>query len=135
MPGKLFQVGPARTVTGENQPHLVNLFPQFCESTNEPLLALIREKNAHASEKGSTVRNFPMTARFSALRGRGEGRDFGAFEDHAKFFARCTGFGSLIRDHLIAAMAMGYDDADWSSLGAVVAHNAGIRNHEGAKTR
>ena len=35
--------------------------------------------------------------------------------------------GSLIRDHLIAAMALGYADADWSSLGAVVAHNAGIR--------
>lgn len=35
--------------------------------------------------------------------------------------------GSLIRDHLIAAIALGYGDADWSALGAVVAHNAGLR--------
>jgi 3-hydroxyisobutyrate dehydrogenase-like beta-hydroxyacid dehydrogenase len=35
--------------------------------------------------------------------------------------------GSLVRDHLIAAIALGYGDADWSALGAVVAHNAGMR--------
>jgi 3-hydroxyisobutyrate dehydrogenase-like beta-hydroxyacid dehydrogenase len=35
--------------------------------------------------------------------------------------------GSLIRDHLIAAIALGYGDADWSALGVVVAHNAGLR--------
>ena len=34
---------------------------------------------------------------------------------------------SLIRDHLIAAMALGYGDADWSAFGAVAAHNAGLR--------
>jgi 3-hydroxyisobutyrate dehydrogenase-like beta-hydroxyacid dehydrogenase len=34
---------------------------------------------------------------------------------------------SLIRDHLIAAIALGYGDADWSALGAVVANNAGMR--------
>jgi 3-hydroxyisobutyrate dehydrogenase-like beta-hydroxyacid dehydrogenase len=36
--------------------------------------------------------------------------------------------GSLIRDHLIAAIALGYGDADWSAIGAVVAHNAGMRS-------
>ena len=45
--------------------------------------------------------------------------------------------GSLIRDHLIAAMALGYGDADWSALGAVVAHNAGMHkgNHTGSAAR
>ena len=38
---------------------------------------------------------------------------------------------SLIRDHLIAAMALGYGDADWSALGAVVAHNAGLHRQTG----
>jgi 3-hydroxyisobutyrate dehydrogenase-like beta-hydroxyacid dehydrogenase len=33
---------------------------------------------------------------------------------------------SLVRDHLIAAIALGYGDADWSALGAVVANNAGL---------
>jgi 3-hydroxyisobutyrate dehydrogenase-like beta-hydroxyacid dehydrogenase/gamma-glutamylcyclotransferase (GGCT)/AIG2-like uncharacterized protein YtfP len=33
---------------------------------------------------------------------------------------------SLIRDHLIAAIALGYGDADWSAFGAIAAHNAGL---------
>jgi len=33
---------------------------------------------------------------------------------------------SLIRDHLIAALAQGYGDADWSALGALAAKNAGL---------
>jgi 3-hydroxyisobutyrate dehydrogenase-like beta-hydroxyacid dehydrogenase len=33
---------------------------------------------------------------------------------------------SLVRDHLITALAHGYDDADWAALGAVAARNAGL---------
>jgi 3-hydroxyisobutyrate dehydrogenase-like beta-hydroxyacid dehydrogenase len=39
---------------------------------------------------------------------------------------------SLVRDHLIAAIALGYGDADWSALGAVVANNAGLGKSEAA---
>ena len=34
---------------------------------------------------------------------------------------------SLIRDHMIAALAQGFSDADWSALGELAARNAGIR--------
>lgn len=33
---------------------------------------------------------------------------------------------SLIRDHLVAAMAKGYEDLDWSVLGRIAAQNAGL---------
>jgi len=33
---------------------------------------------------------------------------------------------SLIRDHMIAALAQGYGDADWSALGQIAARNAGL---------
>jgi len=34
---------------------------------------------------------------------------------------------SLIRDHMIAALAQGFSDADWSALGELAARNAGIQ--------
>ena len=33
---------------------------------------------------------------------------------------------SLVRDHMIGAIAQGYEDADWSALGAVAARAAGL---------
>ncbi len=33
---------------------------------------------------------------------------------------------SLVRDHMIAALAQGYEDADWSALGEIAAKNAGL---------
>lgn len=36
-------------------------------------------------------------------------------------------FASILRDHLIQALAEGQTDRDWSSLGLVAAHNAGLK--------
>jgi 3-hydroxyisobutyrate dehydrogenase-like beta-hydroxyacid dehydrogenase len=33
---------------------------------------------------------------------------------------------SVVRDHMIAALAQGLDDADWSALAEVAARNAGL---------
>lgn len=33
---------------------------------------------------------------------------------------------SVIRDHMLAALAQGYEDADWSALGEIAARNAGM---------
>jgi 3-hydroxyisobutyrate dehydrogenase-like beta-hydroxyacid dehydrogenase len=33
---------------------------------------------------------------------------------------------SVVRDHMIGAIAQGYEDADWSALGAVAASAAGL---------
>ena len=34
---------------------------------------------------------------------------------------------SLVRDHMIEGLAQGYEDADWSVLGAVAARAAGLQ--------
>jgi 3-hydroxyisobutyrate dehydrogenase-like beta-hydroxyacid dehydrogenase len=37
---------------------------------------------------------------------------------------------SLVRDHMIAGLAQGFHDADWSVLGELAARNAGIRTSD-----
>ena len=34
---------------------------------------------------------------------------------------------SLVRDHMIAGLAQGFEDADWSAVAAMAAIDAGLR--------